>query len=66
MQQVNDSKHTATSRKNFIRLVKLEGFGLPGQSPDLNPVECALHILKEETAENRQQIIYAVEKSGKA
>ena len=46
MQQDNDPKHTANTTKNFIREKKGKVLEWSSQSPDLNPIENALYLLK--------------------
>ena len=42
----NDPKHTAKATKEFFKAKKWNVMQLASQSPDLNPIEHAFHLLK--------------------
>uniref|UniRef100_A0A8C6NVL2 Transposase Tc1-like domain-containing protein n=1 Tax=Nothobranchius furzeri TaxID=105023 RepID=A0A8C6NVL2_NOTFU len=46
VQMDNDLKHTAKATKEFLKGKKWTVLQWPSQSPDLNPTECAFHLLK--------------------
>ncbi len=70
LHQDNDSKHPASSVKEFIRAKKWKVLDCPSQSPDLNPIEHEFHQLKKrvkaETPQNKQQLELAALKAGKS
>ncbi len=70
LHQDNDSKHPASSVKDFIRAKKWKVLDCPSQSPDLNPIEHEFHRLKKrvkaETPQNKQQLELAALKAGKS
>ena len=70
MQQDNDPKHTENTTKDFIRDKKWKVLDWPSQSPDLNPIEHAFHLLKGrlkgKNPRNKQQMKEAAVKAWKS
>ncbi|KAG2467810.1 TCB1 transposase, partial [Polypterus senegalus] len=69
IQMDNDPKHTAKATQDFIKAKKLNILALPSQSPDINPIEHAFHLLKTKLwtkrPTNKQQLKAATVKACK-
>ncbi len=60
VQMDDDPKHTANATQEFVKIKKWIILQWPSQSPDLNPLEHAFHLLKiklkAERPTNKQQL----------
>ncbi len=56
VQMDNDPKHTAKATKEFLKGKKWTVMQWPSQSPDLNPIEHAFHLLKGKCPKNKQEL----------
>ena len=70
IQMDNDPKHTAKATQEFFKAKKWNILQWPSQSPDLNPIGHAFHLLKTklkaERPTNKQQLKTAAARPGKA
>ncbi len=66
-QMDDDPKHTAKATQEFLKVKKWNILQWPRQSPDLNPIEHAFHLLqtklKAERPTNKQQLESAAVKA---